>query len=324
MNALRYQSMQRALLIVVILFALQACTIDPAIPPKMMREIRQTMPVCHGETECDATMRSAKRWIMKRGNPWDVGERIKDGHDLPAADTMLAFNEKRIVLVDWHRTPGAYFAYWILHATIFGAQREIERDGEHIGLRYTYHFRGRAMQRVSTDYDARMSWGKTVLAFNRYVREAASTSEPDATRRAEALMRIRRLEQSPLGGDADEDRKWLMSWLLEDPLLDHARYCMEALGPEWRLTYGYAREVETQMLFASVSPWLESSSENDNGAAYVAGIESALNVYQSVLRAEPEARQPALELLLATREEGKLREHLLGQAFVVDGARCGD
>jgi len=324
MNAFRYLSMRRTLSIAMILLAAQACTIDPAIPPKMMREIRQTMPVCHGETDCTATMRSAKRWVLQRGNPWDARERIKDGHDLPAADTMLALNEERIVLIDWHRTPGPYFSYWKIHATMFGAQREYESDGEHIGLRYTYYFRGRTMQRVSTDYDARTSWGKTVLAFNRYVREAASTSEPDAAHRAEALMRIRRLEQSPLGGNADEDRKWLMSWLLDDPFLDHARYCMEALGPEWRLTYGHAREVETQMLFASVTPWLESSSEKDNGAAYVAGIESALNAYQSVLRAEPEARQPALELLLSIRKEGKLREHLLAQAFVIDGARCGD
>lgn len=293
------------------------CAIDPVIPPKMLREIKQTTPVCHGDAQCVEMMRTAKRWLLQRGNPWGLGKRVKNGHVLPKADTMLALDDHQIVLMDWHRSPGAYFAYWILRATIFGVRREGGSDGDRLGLRYTYHFKGRTLQRTSTDYDARTSWGKTVLAFNQHVRDSTDYGRRDTTRRVEVVNRIRRLEQAPLSEHANDDRKWLMAWLLNAPELDQARYCIDALGPEWRLDYRYAEEIETQLLFASVTPWLERPDvHSGNAAAYSAGLQSMLKAYQAILRDDPDARQPGLDLLLERQRQGLLNEYLLAQAFI--------
>jgi len=94
------------------------CAIDPAIPPKMAREIERTAPVCRSDADCAVQWRAAQRWILERANPWGLGKRIKDGHVLPQADTLIALDDRQVMVMDWHRSPGAYFSYWILRATV--------------------------------------------------------------------------------------------------------------------------------------------------------------------------------------------------------------
>lgn len=270
-------------------------------------------------------MRAAKRWILQRGNPWGLGKRKKDGHVLPKADTMLVLNEQRITLMDWQRSPGAYFAYWIVRANIYGAQREKDNDGDHLALRYTYHFKSMTVRRTSTDYDARTSWGNTVLMFNRYVNDTIRSAPGDTQQRAGALQRVRRLEHAPLDERANKDREWLMAWLLDAPELDRARYCIDTLGPEWKLDYRHAAEIETQLLFASTTPWLEAPDTGKNDiAAYRAGVLSMLNTYQAILREDPEARQPALDSLLEKQRQDALDEYLSARPFIDDPARCAE
>jgi len=299
------------------------CTIDPAIPPRMLRDIEQTTPMCHSSDECAAKMLAAKRWVLQRADLWGLGRQIKDGHAFPEARTILSLDDQGIVLAYWRRMPGAYFSYWIVRATVFGVDVTPGEGSDEIRLRYTSRFQGQTYQSTSTDYDARTSWGETVLAFNRYVNNIRKSHVQDSSKRAEALVRIRNLERSPLSRRANGDRKWLLAWLADDPILGQARYCVDALGPSWKLNYRYAREIETQLLFSGIASVLDRDGYRLSlNEILVAGVRGALRTYRAILEQDRNATQSSLDLLLKKHGKGGLQAYLSSLSFAGDSGRC--
>lgn len=301
------------------------CSIDPAIPPRMLRDIEQTTPACRASDQCTARMLAAKRWILQRADLWGLGSQITDERVLPKADTMISLADRQIILLDWRRMPGAYFAYWITDATIYGAALEPGRNGEQVRLHYVTNFRGKSYHHTSTDYDARMSWGRTVLAFNRYVSKGQAGEAADTSKRAEAARRIHRLERTPLGSRADADRRWLMAWLIDDPVLGRAHYCIDALGPSWQLTYRYAKQIEAQLLFSSLAAVLQRPGlRTGREEVIAAGLRGALMAYQAILKEESGAAQSSLDRLLERNRHGELEAYLATLAFVKDPDDCAE
>ena len=48
----------------------------------------------------------------------------------------------------------------------------------------------------------------------------------------------------------------------------------------------------------------------------LAGVEGALRVYETFLKARPQNREPALDAVVALRDHGKLREYVAGRPAV--------
>ena len=117
----------------------------------------------------------------------------------------------------------------------------------------------------------------------------------------------RRLEKEPFGKGASADRVWLMKWIDEVPDVT-IRYCP---GPLYDLVEGEPadRALWVQSLFGMASLAIEKPAEaKDWVKAQVAGLESALAAYQSTVKANPRAKLPAFERLLAKQKAGRLEE----------------
>lgn len=117
----------------------------------------------------------------------------------------------------------------------------------------------------------------------------------------------RRLEKEPFGKGASSDRVWLMKWIDEVPDVT-IRYCP---GPLYELVEGDPpdRALWVQSLFGMASLAIEKPTEaKDWVKAQVAGLESALAAYQSAVKANPKAKLPAFERLLAKQKAGQLEE----------------
>ena len=136
-------------------------------------------------------------------------------------------------------------------------------------------------------------------------------------------MRIRRLEDSPLGEQAEDDRKWLMTWLIDDPVLEQARYCIGVLGPSWELRYRYARQIEAQLLLSGVAGILENRQRRvPSDEIIAAGVRGALKAYQAILSQKPGATQGSLDRLLGKQRQGQLKSYLSSLPFIADPGRC--
>ena len=117
----------------------------------------------------------------------------------------------------------------------------------------------------------------------------------------------RRLEKEPFGKGANDDRVWLMKWIDEVPDVT-IRYCP---GPLFDLVEGDApdKALWVQSLFGMASLAIEKPADaKDWVKAQVAGLESALLAYRSAVKANPKAKLPAFERLLAKQKAGQLED----------------
>jgi hypothetical membrane protein len=128
--------------------------------------------------------------------------------------------------------------------------------------------------------------------------------------RAKAINISRSLERDPLAKDAAANRQWLLNWIIEVPDI-HFKSCVGMLEPEVGKQYRYSTEVNQQIIFSAAAFRLEHPDHlrNDTGA-YLAGVEGALRVYESLLKSTPDARLAFLDDLVAKRDDGVLADHV--------------
>jgi hypothetical protein len=127
--------------------------------------------------------------------------------------------------------------------------------------------------------------------------------------RAQIIARIRMLEQDPLSADANAARTSLLEWAIELPEIRFHR-CKELLG-SGLANYPYAREFNDQAVLSGVAFTLERQDKmRDQVAAYIAGVEGALRMYEALLRLNPNASSAFLDDLIARRERGELAAYL--------------
>jgi hypothetical protein len=153
----------------------------------------------------------------------------------------------------------------------------------------------------------------------------AISAVPQATRsnpstpeeRARAVQVTKKLEQSPLGPEAAQDRQWVTSWIIAIPDIT-VPVCDELLKPilQGQLgQYRYARELVAQGLAASAVYMIQHPQKNaedqDEYAINKASMESVLNTYESIVRSGAKGAQWApLQELLNKRKAGKLDEYI--------------
>jgi hypothetical protein len=151
-------------------------------------------------------------------------------------------------------------------------------------------------------------------------REAPSTPEE----RKKALVLTKKLEESPLGPDAKEDRRWLTTWIIEIPDIT-VPVCDETLKPLGVSgevnDYRYSKELVAQELAGKMAYLIEHPQEaraikdDDQNVnyfpVYKAGIESTLTAYEAIVKSGAKgAKWGPLEELVRQRQAGKLDEYV--------------
>jgi len=138
---------------------------------------------------------------------------------------------------------------------------------------------------------------------------AAERGPSTSAERTRAVQTTRRLERDPLGPGARQDRRWLIQWIVEIPDIE-VRGCSGPLDA-LKLDDGnrYGKVLYIQSMFGMAAFLIEHPRDkNDWVAVQLAGMESVLRAYRSLLGSEPGARWKELDLLIEARRQGKLRE----------------
>lgn len=138
---------------------------------------------------------------------------------------------------------------------------------------------------------------------------SAERGPSTAAERKRAVEITRRLEKEPLARSGAEAREWLLRFVVEAPDFN-VRGCSGPLDVLAKNEDGpYARLLYMQSIFGMAAFMFEHPKKAENWAAVqTAGIESTLKAYESVLRADSEARWKELDRLVAARNAGRLRK----------------
>lgn len=149
--------------------------------------------------------------------------------------------------------------------------------------------------------------------------QAATRDEPSTPQeRKRAVELTRKLEHEPLGDQATQEREWLTKWIIEIPDLT-VPVCDEVLRPALQGEMGqyrYAKELLAQQLAGGMAyiiehPQPEDPTQQDDLAINRAALTSALNAYESIVRANARAAKwGPMERLVAQRKAGSLDQYL--------------
>ena len=144
------------------------------------------------------------------------------------------------------------------------------------------------------------------------VATAASAAATPAEDRAQVLAYTASLEREPLAEDARAKRAWLINWIAEVPDLQ-----VDVCDPMDILQYKdseAASQALVQSMFGNAAYQIEHpEAKHDSVVVQEAGVNSALNAYESALAQGGKEHLPVLDALLAARKEGKLSEALAPQ-----------
>lgn len=138
--------------------------------------------------------------------------------------------------------------------------------------------------------------------------ERRRPTTPEERRRAVEVTR--QLEAEPSHSRARRDREWLMRWLIEAPDIS-VTACSAFLEPAMRANDRFSSELFAQMIFGQAAFVIEHPERaDDHQSTYLAGLESSLRMYESHLRARPQARHRFLDELLERRSRNELGDYV--------------
>jgi hypothetical protein len=148
---------------------------------------------------------------------------------------------------------------------------------------------------------------------------ARSPSSPHE--REKAVKLVRQLEADPAGRKARDARRWLALSLVEVPDFK-IQYCPEILGGTLPQRQRIRSEILAQVTYSSLAFVIENPARASSPFdVHRAGVLGALRAYEVLLAADPEARSPLLDDLVAKRKAGELDGYLAETVKVCPGAR---
>ncbi len=128
---------------------------------------------------------------------------------------------------------------------------------------------------------------------------------------------VHKLEQAPLDKNLKKDREWALLWLTDVPDVN-VNVCLAPLGLRDGEKYKYEPEIFGQYTFSMGAFLIEHPEKaSDPTAQYLAGVQGALNAYNSILKSEPKAKSRSLDDLLQKQKQGQLAD------FVRDASKTG-
>jgi hypothetical protein len=138
---------------------------------------------------------------------------------------------------------------------------------------------------------------------------AAARGPSTEAERKRAVEVTRKLERTPLARSTAPERAWLLQFIVEAPDFE-VKGCSGPLDALVKDDEGpYAKLLYVQSVFGMAAFLLEHPKDRQDWAAVqTAGIESTLKAYESILKADPEARWKELDRLVTARDAKKLRK----------------
>jgi hypothetical protein len=124
---------------------------------------------------------------------------------------------------------------------------------------------------------------------------------------AQTLIKASRfLEERPFDKDAKKIRGWAVGWVTETDKVG-VKVCPLILGVEKR--YKYSSELIVQYTIGMAAFKLANPERaGDEDAAQLAGIESAISFYESMIKTEEKSKSSFMNQLLAKRADGSLAQ----------------
>jgi hypothetical protein len=147
--------------------------------------------------------------------------------------------------------------------------------------------------------------------------QAAGPAKPlpsDDERKVVELTR--QLEARPLAQGSKEARAWLIGWITRAPQLQ-INLCDTLQVMKRDKEYAWTSKLVVQTMFGMAAWELEHpASRGMDLEVQLAGVRSALHVYESILREHPEAKFAPMDLLAAHEAAGDLSAHMHGVVAV--------
>lgn len=135
---------------------------------------------------------------------------------------------------------------------------------------------------------------------------ASAENPTQITDRARFVSVTRDLEKAPLDPALKSDREWALQWLTDVPDIT-VTICADPLGGMVGSGYLHSGEVLIQYMFSMAAGVIEHPEiADDKVAQQIAGVESALAAYRSIIGDKSETRSPALDAMLASQARGEL------------------
>jgi hypothetical protein len=132
------------------------------------------------------------------------------------------------------------------------------------------------------------------------------TGQKDGKNEPEMLIKAARvLEAKPLAKDAKDIRRWAIEWIIATDMVS-VKTCSLLISAIDK-KYKYGSEIFGQYTIGMAAFKLENPDKvRDEDAAQMAGIESALVSYESIIKEQPKASNAFLDDLLVKRSQGEL------------------
>jgi hypothetical protein len=138
----------------------------------------------------------------------------------------------------------------------------------------------------------------------------ASANVPAGETDAATFVRLTRaLEADPMRDTTKEIRGWMMAWATETKDVSVKICVVMDLIPQ--KDEPYSAILMLQSLFGNAAYQIEQpDKKSDQLAQQVAGVESMLKAYASLLRAHPEKHFAVLDMLVMRQDAGQLASYL--------------
>lgn len=147
-----------------------------------------------------------------------------------------------------------------------------------------------------------------LLAFPQDQEPKREPSTPEERKRF--LTLVRKLEKTPLDESLNSEVKWALQWLSDVPDIN-VTVCPSPLGNFILEPYRYRSRISIQFVLGMGAFLVEHPQKAaDNAATYLAGVESALKAYRSILKTKPEAKSNILDELVGKEAEGELEDYV--------------
>jgi hypothetical protein len=128
--------------------------------------------------------------------------------------------------------------------------------------------------------------------------------------RARAVQTAKSLQADPLAADTQEDREWLVKWLIEVPDIS-VKLCTTFLSDLGDSKSSYPGAIIATMLASEAAFVIEHPEKaKDTELIYLAGVDGALNGYQVIRKKDASYRTAHLDDLIQMRDQGKLTQYV--------------
>jgi len=132
--------------------------------------------------------------------------------------------------------------------------------------------------------------------------------------RARAVQTAKALQSDPVAPNLQEDREWLLKWLIEVPDIS-VKMCSTFLGDLGDAKSGNPGAILATLLASEAAFVIEHPEKaKDVDAVYLAGVDGALHSYEAIHSKDASYRVPHLDDLIQKREQGKLSDYVRATA----------